>query len=353
MAEHGARHIALLGRHAEPAADGVRAIEALGTKVYALQGDVADEAAMRCVLAKLRAEAPPLRGVMHAAAAISAAPLTQLSQSQITDMLRPKLKGTLLLERLTRGQGLDFLVLFSSMAALLGTSGLAHYAAANTFLDAFAHAVNPVRRVLSVNWGSWAEMRLASADSRRRFREGGLQPMATSDALDALGRLLAGSLPQAVVAAVDWNVFKPLYEARRPRPFLSHLDVTPRSVPRTSRTDSMRGLKDRLAAAPAAIRSDLLVDLVRHEVAAVLGLESAATVPLATSLFDLGMDSLTAVELRNRLQRVLGRSVSPNLAFEWPTVGAMAMHLNSMLGPARNADANPRGEDTSREELTL
>jgi acyl carrier protein len=115
----------------------------------------------------------------------------------------------------------------------------------------------------------------------------------------------------------------------------------------------MPGLKDRLAAAPAAIRSDLLVDLVRHEVAAVLGLESAATVPLATSLFDLGMDSLTAVELRNRLQRVLGQSVSPNLAFEWPMVGAMAMHLNSMLGPARNADANPRGEDTSREELTL
>jgi microcystin synthetase protein McyG len=350
MAEHGARHIALLGRHADPWADGVRAIEALGSKVYVLQGDVADEEAMRCVLAKLRAEAPPLRGVLHAAAVMSAAPLTQLSQSQITDMLRPKLAGTLVLERLTREHELDFLVLFSSTTALLGASGLSHYAAANSFLDAIAQATNSTRRVISVNWGTWEMMRPASADSRRNLLESGLQPMATSAALDALGRLLDGSSPHSVVAAVDWNVPRPLYEARRPRPFLSH--VRPRLASRTSPTDLMPGLKDSLLAAPAATRADLLVDLVRHEVAAVLGLEGAASVPSATSLFDLGMDSLTAVELRNRLQQVLGRSVSPNIVFEWPTVDAMASRLDSMWGAGPNADAS-LSEDMSREESTL
>jgi acyl transferase domain-containing protein/SAM-dependent methyltransferase/acyl carrier protein len=350
MAEHGARHIALLGRHADPWADGVRAIEALGSKVYALQGDVADEAVMQRVLAQLRDEAPPLRGVVHAAAVMSAAPLTQLSQSQIADMLRPKLAGTLVLERLTREGELDFLVLFSSTTALLGASGLSHYAAANSFLDAIAQAANSTRRVISVNWGTWEVMRLASADSRRNFLESGLQPMATSAALDALGRLLAGSSPQSIVAAVDWNVPGPLYEARRPRPFLSH--VRPRLATRTSPTDLMPGLKDSLLAAPAATRVDLLVDLVRHEVATVLGLESAASVPSATSLFDLGMDSLTAVELRNRLQQVLERSVSPNIVFEWPTVGAMASHLDSMWGAGPNADAR-LSEALSREESTL
>jgi acyl carrier protein len=114
----------------------------------------------------------------------------------------------------------------------------------------------------------------------------------------------------------------------------------------------MPGLKDSLLAAPAATRVDLLVDLVRHEVATVLGLESAASVPSATSLFDLGMDSLTAVELRNRLQQVLERSVSPNIVFEWPTVGAMASHLDSMWGAGPNADAR-LSEALSREESTL
>jgi microcystin synthetase protein McyG len=348
MAGHGARHIALLGRHTDPWADGVRAIEALGCKVYALQGDVADEAAMAGVLAKLRAEAPPLRGVMHAAATISTAPLTQLSRSQVADMLRPKIAGTLVLERLTREQGLDFLVLFSSMTALLGASGLSHYAAASSFLDTFAQAANPTRRVISVNWGTWEVMRHASSDSRRRFLESGLQPMASNVALEALGRLLAGSSAQSVVAAVDWNVARSLYDARRPRPLLSH--VRSHSASRTS--DLMPGLKDRLLTAAAAARSAILVDLVRHEVATVLGLESAATVSLSTSVFDLGMDSLTAVELRNRLQQVLGRSVSTNIAFEWPTVGAMASHLASLWGATQNADAS-RTEDISREESTL
>jgi acyl transferase domain-containing protein/SAM-dependent methyltransferase/acyl carrier protein len=352
MAEHGARHIALLGRRAQPESDGVRAIEALGSKVYALQGDVADETAMQRVLAQLRDEAPPLRGVMHAAAAISAAPLTQLSQSQITEMLRPKLAGTLVLERLTREGELDFLVLFSSTHALFGAYGLAHYAAANAFLDIFAQTINPARRVLSVNWGAWAVTRNASDDSQRRMREGGLRPMATSAALDALGRLLAGSLPQSIVAAVDWNVLKPLYEARRKRPFLSNLNVVSRAVPRAPTVESTSGLEERLTAAPAAIRLDLLVSLVRQEVATILCLESASSVPSATSLFDLGMDSLTAVELRNRLQRVLGRSVSPNIAFDWPTAGAMASYLDSMWGGAQNPNAR-LSEALSREESTL
>ncbi|MEO8152055.1 MAG: type I polyketide synthase [Rhizobacter sp.] len=331
MAERGARHIALLGRHADAAAEGVRAIEALGAKVYALQGDVADEAVMSHVLKQLGTAAPPLRGVMHAAAALGAAPFTDLSDKQVSDMLRPKLAGTVVLERLTRGLGLDFMVLFSSTTALLGASGLAHYAAANAFLDAFAHTMNPARRVLSVNWGTWEVMRLASADNQRSYREGGLQPMNAGHALEALGRLLAGTQPQATVADVDWSVLKPLHEARRARPFLSHLGAVQRAVQETPRAEAGPSLKDRLDAVPAAMRHDLLVEFVQHEVATVLGLVSASAVPIATGLFDLGMDSLMAVELKRRLERGAARPMPSTLTFNYPNVGALAKFLATQL----------------------
>ena len=138
--------------------------------------------------------------------------------------------------------GLDFLMLFSSTTALLGASGLAHYAAANVFLDATAQAADQsTRRVLSVNWGTWEAMRLASAQSQRSYREGGLAPMSAAAALDALGRLLAGKEPQAVVAKIDWSILKPLHEARRARPFLSRLDTAP-AVTRGAGTRSTAAL---------------------------------------------------------------------------------------------------------------
>jgi acyl transferase domain-containing protein/acyl carrier protein len=333
MAEHGARHIALLGRRAVPDDEGVRAIEALGARVHALQGDVADEAAMVRVLAQLAADAPPLRGVMHAAAALSAAPLTALTASQVSDMLAPKLTGTLVLERLTRQMDLDFLVLFSSTTALLGATGLAHYAAANSFLDTLALSTPPARRLLSVNWGTWEVMRLATADHQRSYREGGLQPMAANDALDALGHLLSGTRAQAVVARVDWAVLRPLHEARRSRPFLSHLGAPVRaaSAAAAPRAEAGPTLQERLAAAPMAMRHDLLVEFVQKEVAAVLALASPAAVPIAVGLFDLGMDSLMAVELKRRLERGAGRPMPSTLTFNYPNVGALARFLETQL----------------------
>ena len=331
MAERGARHIALLGRHPEMDSDGVRAAQALGAEVLALQGDVADEASMRVALDALAAQAPPLRGIMHAAAALSAAPITELTDEQVRAMLRPKIDGTLVLERLTRDAGLDFLVLFSSTTALLGASGFAHYAAANLFLDATAQAADQsTRRVLSVNWGTWEAMRLASAQSQRSYREGGLEPMSAAAALDALGRLLAGKEPQAVVAKIDWSILKPLHEARRARPFLSRLDTAP-AVTRGAGTPSTAalGLLERIAAAPPALRGEMLIEFVSREVAAVLGLDASQPVPIDKGLFDMGMDSLMSVELKRRLERGGGQTLPSTLTFNYPNVGALAGFLET------------------------
>jgi acyl transferase domain-containing protein/acyl carrier protein len=331
MVEHGARHIALLGRHPDPDAEGVRAIEALGATVHALQADVADEAAMSRALGQLRANAPAIRGVMHAATAFSAVPLTRLSALQIDEMLRSKIAGTVLLERLTRQQGLDFLVLFSSTTALLGASGLSHYAAANAFLDAFARKINPTRRVISVNWGPWEVMRNASEDGQRNYLDSGLKPMASKVALDGLGRILAGSKARAVVASVDWRVLKSLHEARRVRPLLRRLGVARHATASALGTKTDPDLQERLRAVPATMRSELLIEFVQYEVAAVLGLENSTEVPLATGLFELGMDSLMAVELNRRLERLSGRPMPSTLTFNYPNVAALAKYLETQI----------------------
>jgi acyl carrier protein len=258
-------------------------------------------------------------------------------------MLRPKLDGTVLLERLTREAGLtlDFLALFSSTTALLGAAGLSHYAAANAFLDAFAHsaarASGPgARRILSVNWGTWEAMRLATAEAQRSYAEAGLLPMPAGEALEALGRLLGGGEPQRAVARVDWGVLRPLHEARRPRPFLARLGA-PTAAPAPGKA-AVAILAERLASAPAASRRDVLLDYVRGEVAAVLGEgDEAAAIAPTTGFFELGMDSLMSVELKRRLERGAGRTLPSTLTFNYPNAAALAGFLDQALAPGSAA----------------
>jgi acyl carrier protein/NADP-dependent 3-hydroxy acid dehydrogenase YdfG len=341
MAEHGAANIALLGRTPDFESPAVRAIEALGARVFALAGDVADEAAMQRLMQRLDSEAPRLRGIVHAAAEFSAAPIVELQPLQISRMLRPKIGGTLVLERLIRGRDLDFQIFFSSTTALLGASGLAHYAAANMFLDATASALDrPGRRMLSVDWGTWEAMRLASDESQRSYREGGLQPMAASVALDALGTALLGKEAHLVIASIDWALLRPLHEARRARPFLSRLGAI-ETAPRAATPAGPASLAERLRDAPPDARYDVIREFVSAEVTAVLSLPSDEPVPLATGLFELGMDSLMSVELRRRLERGAGCPLPSTLTFNYPTVTALARFIDGQLKASRGAVEEP------------
>ena len=338
MAERGARHIALLGRHPDPDSDAVRAIERAGAKVIALAGDVADMATMRALLAQLAREAPPLRGIVHAAADVSTAPIGELTAAQVDAMLRVKLDGTVILEALTRDLSLDFVVLFSSTTALIGATGFAHYAAASLFLDATAQMLNtPNRRVLSVNWGRWSTMRLASADTHRSYSARGLVPMPTSQALNALGALIGGNDAQQMVARIDWSVLKPLHEARRPQPLLSKVEGAVRPTPQPEARQQIASLAKRLAGAAANMREEILLDFVRGEVAKVLDLETAAPVSLELGLFEMGMDSLMSVELKRRLERGVGHTLPSTLTFNYPNIKALVTFLMRDLPGVANA----------------
>ncbi len=356
LAESGARHIALMGRRPPKEPDAaMRALLGRGVQVVSIAGDVADGAVVaRLPQVLATAGAPALAGVFHLAADLSHAPIGQLTETQIQAMLRPKIAGTLALQRLAAEADADWLVLFSSTTALLGAGGLAHYAAANAFLDATAREAAPAGpRTLSVNWGTWAAMRLASQADQQGFRQAGLLPMPNDHALQAMTRLMAAGACHGVVARVDWPQLKALHEARRARPFLRLVggaspapampmamhDVARAAPSREGRNGESSEIGNawtrQLAEAPAASRHDVLVTLLQREVAAVLAWPDSRSVPVTTGLFDLGLDSLMAVELRRRLERATGQPLPSTLTFNYPNVGALVGFLGPLLGPAQ------------------
>jgi NAD(P)-dependent dehydrogenase (short-subunit alcohol dehydrogenase family)/acyl carrier protein len=380
LVEQGARHLVLLGRRGLPPREAwaaarpgeelarqvgtITALEALGARVEVVGADVTDRAAMTALLASFGAARPPLRGIVHAAAHLRAEPLAEMRDDALAAVFGPKVTGAWLLHELGRDLPLDFFVLFSSTTALIGSGRLGHYAAANQFLDALAHQ----RRVegrpsLSVNWGTWDEMRAVSDAERRSFAHAGLLPMRTADALAALGRLAGGPAAQAVVASVDWGALIALYEVKRPRPFLAELHARPSAAPAPAARPRSADLAARLEGLSPEARRDLVAAHVRGEAAMVLGLSETRIDP-DQGLFDMGMDSLMAVDLKTRLEAAVGHRLPSTLTFNYPTVTALAGYLvDEMLGvrpstespappaPGASAPADASRDDLSEDEL--
>jgi acyl transferase domain-containing protein/acyl carrier protein len=332
LAEQGARHLTLLGRRglstdADPEfanrAQAVRDIEALGVRVRVVAADVADVTAMQDLMGTFGGDRPPLRGVVHTAAALGSGSLEEMTPATLAAMLRPKADGAWVLDRVTRDLELDFFLLFSSTTGLLGSRELGHYAAANTFLDALAWQRRAAGRpAVSVNWGVWDAMRLDSAEGQRLVSASGLRPMSSERALAAFGRLLASDRPQTVVAAVDWDALIPVFEARRRRPFFDRLRIQ-HDTSRKSAMPARASVIDRVRSAKARDRRDVLVEYIRGEAARVLG-HDAAQLDVRQGLFDMGLDSLMSVELKSRLEKGLGHKLPTTLTFNYPTVEAIA-----------------------------
>jgi myxalamid-type polyketide synthase MxaE and MxaD len=313
----------------------VLSLEAAGASVSVVPVDVADHAAMAALIEGVERSQAPLRGIIHAAGDLRQCPVDQLDRAILQAMLRPKIGGALVLHELTQKLDLDFFVLFSSTAAVWGAAGWAHYGAGNAALDALAH----VRRRqglpgLSVNWGTWATMRVFSPEERAQVERFGLRPMQTEEALAALGAVLGGAAPQRVVAAVDWGKLRSAFEARRPLPLLRELDTQiPKShvKPRAARPGKDLLLEQLASAAPAE-RLAILAEHVAGHVGKALGLDARA-VDHNRGFFDMGMDSLTSAELRRSLEARLGHALPATLVFNYPTVAALAAHLAAGILP--------------------
>jgi myxalamid-type polyketide synthase MxaE and MxaD len=244
--------------------------------------------------------------------------------------------GAWVLHLLTRNLDLDFLMFFSTAASIWGSKGLASYAAANQFLDALAHyRQSQGLPGLSINW---ARLGTDSCELETFFAQIGLEVMDTSAALDVMGQILGTGASQKIVAAVDWSTFKPVYEAKRRRPFLDGIGLVPEST-QEPRTREKTGIHDRLEKAHPKEHVDLLIEHLRYVVASVLGFDSPELVDPQQGLFEMGVDSLMTVELRTQLETDLKRTVSSTLLFDHPSVQAIAEHLASSSLQAEILDA--------------
>jgi acyl carrier protein len=353
LVEQGARHLALLGRSAPSieAASALAALRAAGAEVVALQADATQPAELSAALAQLRAALPPLRGVIHAAAVLDDGLLMTLSPERLATTLAPKAGIALNLHALTANDRLDFFVLFSSLAGLLGAPGQANYAAANAFLDAFAHHRRALGLpALSINWGPWAEVGPAAARANRgqRLANRGLANLSPQLGVAALGRLLNTDLSEAAVMSINLRQWREFFPAAADMPLLSELAADQRAPGAVRPLGQMRAA---LEAAPPGQRLPMLEGHLREQIAQVMQLEPSQ-LAAATPLGSLGLDSLMGLEIRNRLEASLGLTIPPTLIWTYPTLGALSAHLAQTLGlPLEAQPAPTHGEHSIPDEL--
>jgi acyl carrier protein/NADP-dependent 3-hydroxy acid dehydrogenase YdfG len=342
-ARQGAGQLVLTGRRGLPPRDrwanlpndsdaarqvaAIRMMEARGTRVEAISADVSNPEQMAALFSRFGKSLPPLRGIFHCAAVIEPRLLSAIDIESLTATLRPKLLGTWVLHHLTKEVDIDFLILFSSTTSLLGSTQLGHYAAANQFLDTFAHyRRNLGLPALSVNWGVWERMRLFSPVEQEATKRFGLKAMPAEKALEALGAVLGEDVCQITIASVDWRTLKPAYEARRARPFLKRVSERLPSE-KTQPPRKRNPIIERIRLAPRRDQRELLMSYIREEVGMVLGIDSLQHIDPRQGFFEMGMDSLTSVELRARLEADLGKSLPKTLTFNYPNVEALTEYV--------------------------
>ncbi|WP_282916604.1 type I polyketide synthase, partial [Saccharothrix syringae] len=341
LAAAGAEHLVLVGRRGPdaPGAADLRAeLEDAGARVTLAACDVADRAA----LAALLAEHPP-NAVVHTAGVLDDGVLDSTTPEQLERVLAAKADAADALHELTAD--LDAFVLFSSVVGVVGNAGQGAYAAANAHLDALArHRAARGLPALAVAWGVWAGGGMADAGIAERMARRGVVAMDPRVAIGALRTAVGGAEPALVVADLRWDRLAPVLTAAGPNPLIADLPEV-RELARTGGTGPRGGFAERLAGLAGPERGQAAVDAVRAHAAAVLGHADPAAVDPARAFREQGFDSLTAVELRNRLAGATGLRLPSTLLFDHPTATAVARFLlGELFGGDERDGATPRAE---------
>jgi len=349
--QHGARRLLLLSRRGRAAAgieELVGELEAAGATVVVESCDAADRTRLDEVVAAIPA-AHPLTAVVHAAGVIADGLLAALTPERLEAVLRPKVDAAWNLHGATRGADLAAFVMFSSIAGTMGTAGQGNYAAANTYLDALAqHRRAHGLPATSLAWGLWADTsemtgHLDRADLARMERSG-LTPLSAQEGLALFDAGLGATRALAIPAALNLGRLRAAAGGEPPALLRGLIGTSARSggTDRTARPAEAGSWKLRLAEAPEESRRGLLLDLVRGETAAVLGHRSAQQVKPRDAFKDLGFDSLTAVELRNRLNAATGLRLPSTLVFDHPNPERVAeLVYGDLVGAGGRGPAGP------------
>ncbi len=332
LAEHGAKHVALLGRTCGPLPTFASATTVSGHAV-----DIADRTALTDVLAQVRRDAPPLCGVVHAAGVLDDALLADLTPAQLRRVLTAKVAGAWNLHTLTQTDELAHFVVFSSTAALLGNPGQANYAAANAYLDGLATA----RRALglpavSIQWGPWAGGGMATRTAEHLRRPGlAVADLDPSAGLTALAQVLGHPAPVVAAGVFQWDVVAAHVGAHVP-PLVT--DVLPqRSVP-------VVDLGQRLRDMPPDARAEHLQAWLGDQFTRLFG---RPVTDAEQNLTELGIDSLLVVELLSALRREMGLMVYPREFYQHPSLAALARYLAHELDPTAISTADTTAPTTA------
>ncbi|MFI7510788.1 type I polyketide synthase [Micromonospora aurantiaca] len=333
VSTHKVRHLLLVSRRgtdAPGAAELLAELAALGAQARLVAADVADRDRLAAVLDDVPAE-HPLTGAVHAAGVLDDAVISALTPGRLSAVLSAKADAAWHLHELTRSRPLAMFVLFSSVAGVLGGPGQGNYAAANAFLDGLAgHRHASGLAATSLAWGLWAAdsgmTGALDAAQRQRMSRNGLSPLDTGQALRLFDAGLHGGRPHLVPALLDLAALRRQADAGQlPAPLRGLVRARRRVV--EGGGDGGPSFAQRLAGTPEAERGRLVEELVKAQVIEVLGYPPATVVPSGQTFTGLGFDSLTAVELRNRLTALTGIRLPASLIFDCPTPAALADFL--------------------------
>jgi acyl transferase domain-containing protein/NADPH:quinone reductase-like Zn-dependent oxidoreductase/acyl carrier protein len=349
---HGVEHLLLASRRGAgaPGATELRdELESLGARVVLAPCDVSDRAALAQLLDSIPS-AHPLTGVVHTAGVLDDGVIESLTPERVDRVLSAKADAAWHLHQLTEHLDLGMFGLFSSAAGVLGAPGQANYAAANAFLDALAaHRRARGLAAASMAWGPWEQADgmtggLSKSDLERIARASGLRPLPTAEGLELFDAAHGSADGLVLPMHVDMPVLRAHARAGLISPLLRGLVRTPS---RAAGSGADGSLARRLASAPEHDRAAIALEVVRAEVATVLGHGSPETVDPQMAFKSLGFDSLAAVELRNRLNTVTGMRLPASLIFNHPSPGELARHLDEVLLPTP-AGASPHDPDAER-----
>ncbi|MEM8779853.1 MAG: SDR family NAD(P)-dependent oxidoreductase, partial [Cyanobacteria bacterium P01_G01_bin.49] len=356
MVEKGAKNLVLMGRNQPNLAQKqqIETLEALGANIVVAQGDVSDKEQLAAILQNIdrsfqtshtslqtrrsvarntshtthttHTSHTSLKGIIHAAGVLDDGVLKQLTWERFAKVMNPKVQGAWNLHTLTQDKPLDFFVLFSSAASLLGSPGQGNHVAANTFLDTLAH----YRRsqglpALSINWGVWSDIGAAAQRQiEGQMKSRGIGAIAPQQGLNILEQLLKQESAQVGVVPIQWSQF--LTSGIMSSFFEDFSQVT------ESKEQQLSGLRQQLTNLIPQHRLSFLVNYLQKEVSPILGLNTNPNPQ--QGFFDMGMDSLMAVELKNRLETALGVTLPSTVIFEYPTIKALAEYLAEEIFPS-------------------
>jgi polyketide synthase 12/myxalamid-type polyketide synthase MxaB len=346
LADHGARHIVLIGRRPpdEPTSRQLNELRSLGVDVTVASVDLAVPGDLRRFVRRLRTTHPPLAGVVHAAGVLDDGMLVQQDWSRFERVMQAKVRGAIVLHELSREFAFDWMIMFSSIASMWGSLGQGNYAAANAFLDSLAHARRQAGLpAMTINWGPWADVGMAArmdAGNRHWWQVMGIGTIPPAQGMTAMEMVVQDNPAQVAVLPLEWPKVMARLQMARPPVLISDLVLDQRPTVEASR--EWLAFVETLREAPPAERVDLLVRHMQNEAARVLGLDSPEQLDPHAPLQDLGFDSLMAVELANQMTATTGMSLPVTLLVDHPTLHAVAGYLIRTVLKLDESGSRPR-----------